>query len=90
MPDLVIAKIWREWIRFPVRKDQCANRVEESACDQQGDGSHAELSINGADQKNNDPAHQQKTDVGHQDRDPGEENGLNCDKENRQTPDDAE
>ena len=90
MPDLMVAKIRREWIRFPVRKDQRADGVEESSRDQQGDGSHAELTINRPDQKNNDPAHQQKTDTRHQDGNFGKEDGFNRDKENRQTPNDAE
>ena len=64
----MIAKIRREWIWFPVRKDQCADSVEESARDEQGDGSHAKLGINGTDQKNDDPSHQQKADIGHPDR----------------------
>ena len=38
MPDLVIAKIRREGIRFAVRKDQRANGVEEFAGDEQGQG----------------------------------------------------
>jgi len=57
MPYLMVAKIWREWIWFSVRKDQGADGVKESACDEQGDGPHAKLVINWADQENNDPTH---------------------------------
>ena len=85
----MITKIWREWIRLSVCKDQRADGVEEPACDEQGDGSHAESTIDRADQKNNNPAHQQKTDIRYQYRDPGKENGLKCNKEDRQTPDNA-
>ena len=86
----MIAEIRWEWIWLLIRKDQCADGVEQSARNEQGDGSHTELVVNGTDQKNNDPAHQQKTDVGYPDRNLGEENGLERNKENRQTPDDAE
>ena len=90
MPDLMVAKMRREWIRFPVRKDQRADGVEQPACDEKGNGPHAKLAVNGADQKNNDPAHQQETDIGHQDGNFGEEYGLKCNKEYCQTPNDAE
>ena len=59
----MVAKIRWEWIWFAIRKDQRADGVEESACDEQGDGSHAKLGINGTDQKNDDPTHQQIADV---------------------------
>ena len=56
----MVAKIRWEWIRLPVCKDQCADGVEESARDKQGYGSHAELTVDGTDQENNDPAHQEE------------------------------
>ena len=90
MPDLMVSKMRREWIRLPVRKDQRPDGVAQSARNEQGDGPHAKLGINGTDQKNDDPAHQQKTDIGHQDRNFAKENGLKRNKENSQTPDDAE
>ena len=90
MPYLVVAKMRRIWIRFPFRKDQRADGVEQSACNEQGDGSRAKLRIDRADQKDDDPAHQQKTDIRHQDGNLAKENGLNRNKENRQTPDDPE
>ena len=86
----MVAKIWWKWIRLPVRKDQCADGVKESACYKEVDGLHAELGMDGTDQKNNDPAHQQKTDVRHQDGNPAKENGLKCNEESCQTPDDPE
>ena len=89
MPDFMIAKIRRKGIRLSVCKDQCTNRVEKSAGDEQGNGAHAELIVDRADQKNDDPAHQQKTDIRHQDRNFGEENRFDRNKENRQTPDDS-
>ncbi len=63
----MVTKIWWERIRFPVRKDQCADSVKESTCNEQGHGSHAELTINGTDQKNDDPTHEQEADIRHQD-----------------------
>lgn len=90
MPYLVAAKMRREWIRFSVGKDQGADGVTETACDEQRDGRHAELRIDGSDQKNDDPTHQQIADIRNQDRDAGEKNGFEGNKEDRQTPDDAE
>lgn len=59
----MVAKIRWEWIRLPVCEDQGADGVKEPARDEQGDSSHAELAIDRTDQKNNNPAHQQKTDI---------------------------
>ena len=89
MPDFMVAKIRWEWIWRSVRKDQRADRVEESACDEQCDGSHSKLSINGTDQKDDDPAHEQKAGIRHQDRDPRKENGFECNEKYGQTPNDA-
>ncbi len=75
---------------FRSRKDDCANGVEKSACDEQGHGSHAKLVVDGADEEDDDPAHEQEADVRHQHRNFGKENGFDGDEENRQTPDDAE
>jgi hypothetical protein len=86
----MVAEIWRERIRLPVRKDQRTEGVEESARDQQGDGSHPKLFVDGTDQENDDPTHQQETDIRQQGGNFGKENGLERDKENRQTPDDPE
>ena len=65
MPDLVIAKIRREGIRFAVGKDQCADRVEETARNEQGHGARTKLSVDGSYQENNDPAHQEERGVRH-------------------------
>jgi len=54
----MVAKIWRVWIWSPICKDQRANGIEETACNEQGDGSHTKLAINGTDQKNDDPSHE--------------------------------
>ena len=86
----MIAEIRREWIRFSVGKDQRADRVEKSACDKQGDGSHAKLVVDGADEEDDDPTHEQETDVRHQHGDLCEEDGFEGDEENRQAPDDSE
>ena len=81
MPYLMGAEIWREWIWFPIPKNQCADSIEKSTRDEQGDRSHAKLSIDGTDQKNDDPPHKQITDVRHQDRDFCEENGFDRNEE---------
>ena len=59
----MIAKIWWEWIWFSISKDYRADGIEKSTYDEQGDGSYAKLGINGPDQKNDDPSHQQKANV---------------------------
>lgn len=88
VPDLMVAKIWRKWIRLSVGEDQRADRVEKSARDEQGNGSHAKLGVDGADKEDDDPTHQQKTDVRHQYRYLCEEDGFESDEENRKAPDD--
>ena len=89
MPNLMVAKMRWKWIWFSIPKDQSADSVKKSACDEKGDGPHAKLFINGTKQENDHPAHQQIADVRHQDRNLRKENGLECDKENRQAPNDA-
>ena len=88
VPDLMVAKMRRERIRLPAPEDHRADRVAESAREKQGHGFRAELFIDGTDQKNDDPAHQQETDIRQPDRDFGKENRLERDEENRQAPDD--
>ena len=88
MPDLVIAKIGWKRIWFSVGKDNRADRVGESARNEQGHGSRAELVVDGADEKDDDPAHEQETDIRHQYGNFCEEDGFQRNKENRQTPDD--
>lgn len=85
----MVAKIRREGIRFSVAKDQCADRVEESACDEQGHGSHAKLMIDGANQEDDDPAHEQETDIRHEHSDLREENGFESNEENGKAPNNA-
>ena len=58
MPDLVITKIRREGIGVAIGKDQGADRVAQTARDEQGHGARAKLSVDGSYQENNDPAHQ--------------------------------
>lgn len=65
VPDLMVAKIGRKWIRLSVGEDQRANRVEKPARDEQGNGSHAELVVDGADEEDDDPTHEQEADVRH-------------------------
>ena len=89
MPNFMVAKIRWERIRLSVGKDQCADCVGKSASDEQGDGSHAKLGVNGTDQKNDDPAHQQIADIRHQDGNFPKENGFERDEKDSQTPDDA-
>ena len=86
----MVAKIRWKWIRLPVRKDQRAESIEETARDKQGHGSRAELPVDGSYQENNDPAHQEEGGVRHPDGDLGEEDGFERDEEDRQTPDDPE
>ncbi len=90
MPDLVVAEIWRERVGFSEGEEQWANGERQSACEQQCDGAHAKLGVDGVNEKDNDPAHEQKAEVGHPDRDLREENGFKCDEENGQTPNDPE
>ena len=80
MPDLMTTKMRREGIRFFVRHDQGADGIRESACDEQQDGFHTELVINGNDQKDNDPTHRQKANIRNQDGDSCKENGLKRDE----------
>ena len=89
MPNFVVAKIRRERIWFSVGKDQGTDRVGKSARNEQGDGSHAKLGVNGTDQKNDDPAHQQIADIRHQDGNFPKENGFERDEKDSQTPNDA-
>lgn len=63
MPDLVIAEVRGVWVGLSVGKDQRTDGVKKTTCDEQKDRVHAELVIDGADQKNNDPTHEQKADV---------------------------
>ena len=84
----MVAEIWWEGIRFAVRKDQRADGVEESTRDEQGHGSRVKLSVDGTDQENNDPTHQEERGVRHPDGDPAKENGFKRDEENCQAPDD--
>jgi len=86
----MVAKIRRKRIRFSAPEDQRADSVAESAREKQGHGFRAELFIDGTDQENDDPAHQQKTEIRQEDRNFGKENGLERDEENRQAPDDPE
>ena len=86
----MVAKIRRERIWFPIGKDQRANGVEQPACDEQRHGACAKLVVDGTDQEDDDPAHEQKTQVRHPYRDFCKENGFQRDEENCQTPNDAE
>ena len=88
MPDLMAAKMGRKWIWFPNRKNECADSVEESAREEQGAGFHSKLVINGTDQKNDDPPHQQIADIWHPDRNPFKENGFDRNEKDSQTPND--
>jgi len=63
MPDLVIAEVRRVWIGFAIGKDQRTDGVKKTARNEQVDRVHPKLMIDGTDQKNNDPAHEQKADV---------------------------
>ena len=85
----MVAKIWREGVGLAVRKDQRADRVAQSACNEQGHGSRTQFSGDRADEENNDPAHQEKGGVRHPDGNLCKEDGFQGDEENRQTPDDA-
>ena len=89
MPNFVVAKIRRERIWFAIGKDQGTDCVEKSARDEQGDSSCAKLDVNGTDQKNDDPAHQQIADIWHQDGNFPKENGFERDEKDSQTPNDA-
>ena len=84
----MVAKIGRKWIRLSVGEDQRADRVEKPARDEQGNGSHAELVVDGADEEDDDPTHEQEADVRHQYGDLCEEDGFERDEENRKAPDD--
>ena len=88
MPDLVVAKVRWEGIGFAVGKDQGADGVAETACNEQGHRAGTQLSVDGTDQENNDPAHQEEGRVRHPDGDLCEEDGFERDEENCQTPDD--
>lgn len=90
MPDFVIAKIRWEGIWPAVPKDDRAHGKAQSASQQKGHGSRAKLVVDGADQKDNEPAHQQKADIGQQHRNLCKEDGFEGNEEDRQTPDDAE
>ena len=90
MPDLVVAKMRREGIGFAVGKDQCADRIAETTRNEQGHGARTKLSVNGTDQENNDPAHQEERRVRHPYGNLCEEDGFERDEEDRQTPDDPE
>lgn len=86
----MVPKIGRERIWFSITKDQCTDRVRESACNEQGHGSHTKLVVNRPNEKNDDPAHEQEADVRHQHGNLCEENRFDGDEKHCQTPDDAE
>ena len=90
VPNLVISKIRRERIGLANCKADRANGIAQSARDHEDNGIHAELSIGGLNEKDHDPAHEQKGSLRKPDRNLGEENGFECNEENCQTPDDAE
>lgn len=89
MPDLVISKIRRERIGLANCKADRANGIAQSARDHEDNGIHAELSIGGLNEKDHDPAHEQKGSLRKPDRNLSEENRFERDEENRQTPNDA-
>lgn len=90
MPDLMVAEVRREWIGFAVPEDERADSVAQSACDQQGQRAYSKLGVDWTDEKNDDPTHEQKTDIGHQYRDLCKEDGFYSDEKYCQTPDDPE
>lgn len=59
----MISKIRWVWIWFSIREDQGADGVKEAARNQKRNGPHAEQAMDWDDQKDNDPAHQQKADI---------------------------
>jgi len=59
----MIAKIRGEWIWLAVCKNKRPHRIEKPACDEQRNGAQTKLCVNGTNQKNNDPTHEQKTDI---------------------------
>ena len=85
----MVAKMRWKWIWLSIPKDQGADGIKKSASDEQEDGAHAKLFVNGTEQENDHPAHCQIADVRHQDRNLRKENRLECDKEDSQTPNDA-
>lgn len=86
----MVAKMRWERVGFAISKAQRTHRVEKSARDKQGYGACAKLVIDGTDQEDDDPAHEQETQVRHPYRNFCEEDGFQRDEENRQAPDDTE
>ena len=56
----MVTKMRQEWIGFAIGKDQGADGLAETACNEQGHRAGTQLSVDGTDQENNDPAHQEE------------------------------
>ncbi len=89
VPDLMIAKIGWERIRFADGEADRADSVAQSASDHEDDGIHAELGVGGLDEKDHDPTHKQEGSLRKPYRNLCKEDGFECDEENCQAPDDA-
>lgn len=63
VPDLMIAKIGWERIRFADGEADRADSVAQSASDHEDDGIHAELGVGGLDEKDHDPTHEDRKSV---------------------------
>lgn len=85
----MIAKIGREGVRFSISKDDGTNAVKESSSDEQRYGSQAKLMVDGANEEDDDPTHEQEADIRHEHGNLCEENRFESNEENCQTPNDA-